>query len=376
MSDSSPLLEIFHRLRERQFPLGPQEYLNAERALARGFGLGSRQRLLTLCQTLWAKSREEQQQVAEVFDLVLPPVFTEQELEAYLHEREQEMQARAEKPDAPATPPTSHVPPSIGSSASLPSPTNVPGSIAGMQPKLNFAPQSSALEVNLPPPRVRNWPVNPAWDFVSQLPLTKRQLKGAWRYLRRMRRTGQRTELDVEGTIEQTYRQGVLTEPVLMARRTNQARLLLLVDEGGSMVPFRLMTQGLIESAQQSGLAEVVVRYFHDVPLRHLFSDARMSQVYAEKLEPRLESFAGSSVLILSDGGAARGNRDENRVRQSMIFLRKIRAQRSFAAWLNPTPKSRWIDTTAALIEEQGRVKMLSYDRAGVDAAIRALRGK
>lgn len=379
MSESSPLLEIFHRLRERQFPLGPQEYLNAERALACSFEVDSRKKLLFLCQTLWAKSREEQEIVAEVFDLVLPPVFSPQELDMYLNEREQEMQPHAEERVAPVTRQPPSVPPSDSGAPSLSSKTDVPGSAtitAAQSQKLNIVPRASAFEIHLPEPRVRDWPINPAWDFVSQLPLTKRQLKGAWRYLRRMRRSGQRIELDIESTIEQTYRQGVLLEPVLMARRTNQARLLLLVDEGGSMIPFRHLTQALIESAQQSGLAEVVVRYFHDMPLRYFFRAPQMSQQHAEKLETVLENFANSSVLILSDGGAARGTLDENRVSQSITFLRKIRRQRAFVTWLNPTPKSRWANTTAAMIEDQGRVKMLSYDRAGVDAAVRALRGK
>ena len=71
--ESSSLLEAFYKLRERQFPLGVQEYLNALRAISRGFGIGSRERLVFMCQTLWAKSTDEQRQIAEVFELILPP---------------------------------------------------------------------------------------------------------------------------------------------------------------------------------------------------------------------------------------------------------------------------------------------------------------
>lgn len=373
MNDASPLLEIYHRLRARQFPLGPQEYETAQRALARGFGLGSRQQLLFLCQTLWAKSLSEQEQVREVFELVLPPEFSEQELNDYLTHCEQTATSAPERtPTRQAPQPTAAQTPSGASTATA----SGGGALPEVQHTLSLTTQAAALDINLPEPRVQDWPVNPRWDFISELPLTNRQLKGAWRYLRRMRRIGQRVELDIEGTLEQTYRQGVMLEPVLRPRRTNQARLLLLVDEGGSMTPFRYLTQALIESAQQSGLAEVTVRYFHDVPLRYLFSDPRMNRQHAEKLEIVIERFAGGSVLILSDGGAARGSFDENRVKQTLSFLGKLRGQRCHVAWLNPVPAARWAGASVEVIRAEGRAKLVNYDRLGVDVAVRGLRGK
>lgn len=373
MTDTSPLLEIYHRLRARQFPLGPQEYETAQRALLRGFGLGSRQQLLFLCQTLWAKSRSEQEQVREVFDLVLPPELTARELHDYLtHCEHTETSAPERTPTRQAPQPTAPQTPSGAPTATAAG----GGALPEVQHTLSLTKQTAAQEINLPEPRVQDWPVNPRWDFVSELPLTSRQLKGAWRYLRRMRRIGQRVELDIEGTLEQTYRQGVMLEPVLRPRRTNQARLLLLVDEGGSMTPFRYLTQALIEAAQQSGLAEVKVRYFHDVPLHYLFSDPRMNRQHAEKVETVIERFAGGSVLILSDGGAARGSDDKNRVRQTLEFLGKLIGQRCYVAWLNPTPAVRWAETSFEKVSADAWIKLLCYDRLGVDRAIRALLGK
>src|SRR5262249_46127127 len=212
-------------------------------------------------------------------------------------------------------------------------------------------------------------------DFIGQLPITKRQMKASWRYLRLMRRTGQRVELDVPGTIEQTYRQGVLLEPVLMPRRTNQAQLLILTDEGGSMVPFRQTTQARLESAAQGGLRRVAFYFFHDVPLLYLFNNPLMSQKYAEEIDKALENFSGAGVLILSDGGAARGNLDENRVKQTVNFLRKLRDRKLNVAWLNPVPAERWAGTTAEKIREECGVKITTYDREGVDAPVAAMPG-
>jgi uncharacterized protein len=378
--ESSSLLEAFYKLRERQFPLGVQEYMNALRAISRGFGVGSRERLVFMCQTLWAKSTDEQRQIAEIFELILPPSLSEKELIEYLNAVEKES-GQPGKIKAPAqhTAPEAASPSSIESRKApedqlQPAPSDVPS--ARIQHRLNFTAQSSPTEIDLPAPPVRDWPINPDIDFIGQLPITRRNMKTSWRYLRQMRRIGQRVELDIPGTIEQTYKQGVMLEPVLMPRRTNQAQLLILTDEGGSMVPFRQTTKALLESAAQGGLWRVTFYFFHDIPLLYLFNNPLMRQKHAKEIDEAVESFSGAGVLILSDGGAARGNLDENRVKQTANFLKKLRERRLNIAWLNPVPAERWVGTTAERIREECGMKMMNYDRIGLDAAVAALRGK
>jgi hypothetical protein len=377
--ESSPLLKAFYKLRERQFPLGVQEYLNALRAISRGFGVGSRERLVFMCQTLWAKSPEEQRQVAEVFDLILPPSLSKEELSEYLNAVDKEGRQSKEIKGLDQRRATKTAPNRPIESGKAPEDQRqpAPGAVQAprIQPRLNFTTQSSPAEIDLPAPPVRDWPVNPDLDFIGQLPITRRNMKASWRYLRLMRRIGQRVELDIPGTIEQTYKQGVMLEPVLMPRRTNQAQLLILTDEGGSMVPFRQTTQALLESAAQGGLRRVTFYFFHDVPLVYLFNNPLMSQKHAEEIDKTLENFSGAGALILSDGGAARGNLDENRVKQTANFLRKLRERRLNVAWLNPVPAERWAGTTAEGIREECRVKMMTYDRVGMDDAVNVLRG-
>jgi uncharacterized protein with von Willebrand factor type A (vWA) domain len=378
--ESAPLLKAFYKLRERQFPLGVQDYLNALRAISRGYGAGSREKLIFMCQTLWAKSPDEQRQVAEVFELILPPTLSEKELGEYLNavEKESGQHEETKGPDRHRAPEVA-APGPIESGKAIedhqrPAQSDVPP--AQNQPRLNFTAQSSPTGIDLPAPPVRDWPINPDMDFIGRLPITRRNMKASWRYLRLMRRTGQRVELDVPGTIEQTYKQGVLLEPVLMPRRTNQAQLLILTDEGGSMVPFRQTTQALLESAAQGGLRRVAFYFFHDVPLLYLFNNPLMSEKHAEEIDKTLENFSGDGVLILSDGGAARGNLDENRVKQTANFLKKLLERRLNLAWLNPVPAERWAGTTAEMICEDCGMRMMSYRRAGLDAAMAALRGK
>jgi hypothetical protein len=377
--ESSPLLEAFYKLRERQFPLGVQEYLNALRAISRGFGVGSRERLVFMCQTLWAKSADEQRQVAEVFEMILPPSLSEKELIEYLNAVEKESGRHGKiKASAQHRAPEAASPSSIESGkAPEDQPQTAPGDVpsARTQHRLNFTAQSSPTEIDLPAPPVRDWPINPDLDFIGQLPITRRNMKASWRYLRQMRRIGQRVELDIPGTIEQTYKQGVMLEPVLMPRRTNQAQLLILADEGGSMVPFRQSTQALLESAAQGGLRRVGIYYFHDVPLIYLFNNPLMRQKHAEEIDMTLEKFSGAGVLILSDGGAARGNLDESRVKQTATFLKNACERGLNVAWLNPVPMERWGGTTAEKICEECGMKMMSFDRTGLESAVNSMRG-
>ena len=378
--ESSPLLEAFYKLRERQFPLGVQEYMNALRAISRGFGVGSRERLVFMCQTLWAKSPDEQRQVAEIFELILPPSLSEKELSEYLNAVEKESSQPEEIKGSDqhrALDSTPTRPIESGKESEdqrQPEPGDVPS--IWIRPRLNFTSQSSPTEIDLPAPPVRDWPINHHMDFIGQLPITRRNMKVSWRYLRLMRRIGQRVELDIPGTIEQTYKQGVMLEPVLMPRRTNQAQLLILTDEGGSMVPFRQTTQALLQSAAQGRLRRVTSYFFHDVPLLYLFNNPLMRQKHAEEIDKAFENFSGAGVLVLSDGGAARGNLDENRVKQTANFLKKLRERRLNVAWLNPVPAERWAGTTAERIREECGVKMRNYDRDGLGAVANALRGK
>jgi len=62
-------------------------------------------------------------------------------------------------------------------------------------------------------------PLNRFIQISEYPPLTRRQMKQSWRYLRRMLREGVPTELDVEATIKRISRQGVLLEPVIVPRR-------------------------------------------------------------------------------------------------------------------------------------------------------------
>jgi uncharacterized protein with von Willebrand factor type A (vWA) domain len=205
-------------------------------------------------------------------------------------------------------------------------------------------------------------------------PVTRRQMKQSWRYLRRPVREGIPIELDIEATVNQIGQQGVLLEPVLVPRRVNRTELLLLIDQDGSMVPFHTLSHRLAETAVRGGrLGKAGIYYFHNCPMHYLYHDSyhQEAEAIADML-PRLPT--RTAVLIFSDAGAARGGYSEERIELTEKFVTQLKQRVRYIAWLNPMPQKRWFGTTADEIARL--VPMFEMTRRGLQDAIAVLRGR
>ncbi|WP_260675909.1 MULTISPECIES: hypothetical protein [Nostocales] len=206
-------------------------------------------------------------------------------------------------------------------------------------------------------------------------PVTERQMKQIWRYLRRPVREGAATELDVEATVNQIGCQGLLLHPVLVAPRVNRAEMLLLIDQDGSMVPFHALSRRLAETALRGGrLGNAGIYYFHNCPIDYLYRDPyHQEAVLVSDIVNHICS-ERTAVLIFSDAGAARGGLNEERYDLTKEFLGKLKQRVRYIAWLNPMPKKRWFGTTAYEIARL--VPMFEVSRRGLQDAIGVLRGR
>lgn len=376
---TAPLLDLFLRLRGLRFSLGASEYMLALEALAAGFGVGSREELMLMCQTVWAKSRDEQAQVARALDAALPRVLSADELEEMRKQAAASLTSGA--PDAVIADRMRSL------TQRRPSRTRAElearrgaregyGGEYGDADGAGFDDAQGADEAADEGARLRLRVERARNDFElrPRPPISNRQLRHGWRFYRLMRRDGPRTELDVQATIEEIHRLGEMLAPVLVPRARNLARLLILVDEGGSMIPFRQGTRALLDSAQQGDLGDVSVLYFYNVPGSVLFRDRELSD--ALPIRYSLKPFKRGGVLVISDAGAARGFFDESRLRRTVKFARTLKRLPVSAAWLNPTPESRWKHTTAEAIIKQSAIPMFTLDPAGIVGVVEALRGR
>ncbi|MEH2026504.1 VWA domain-containing protein [Nostoc sp.] len=211
--------------------------------------------------------------------------------------------------------------------------------------------------------------------IVNDLPVTHRQMKQGWRYLRQFSREGPPIELDMEATIQQVAQYGVLLNPVLVPRRTNRIELLLLIDQDGSMVPFHHLSQQLADTALRGGrFSRVRVYYFHNCPDEYLYRDRY--HLEAEPIDDCLSKLPKTRTvcLIFSDAGAARGGFSSRRRRLTKFFLKELRQYVRYSTWLNPVPRDRWETTTAQDIA--ALVPMFEVNRQEFYRAINVLRGR
>jgi uncharacterized protein with von Willebrand factor type A (vWA) domain len=209
-------------------------------------------------------------------------------------------------------------------------------------------------------------------DFKAYYPISRRYMVYSWRYLRRMVADGREDVLDVEGTIAKVCEQGFFLEPKYSRREQNHADLLLLIDQEGSMTPFHRFTRDLVETAQyESNIEQVRVGYFHNVPAEYIYRDPYLTEkvLFASILA---ECDGNTSVLIVSDGGAARGDRRSERFSATAEVLWHIKQHTKLIAWLNPVPPERWQGTTAQFLAHL--VQMYPLDPHGLNQAIAQIR--
>lgn len=377
-----PLLHgLFRELVAQGVPIGTRDYLDGLRALAAGYGSspdgqGERQALARLAQTLWARSDEEHRLIARWFahipatpaDLLAAVDATLAHLDA----------ARADTPGTVGTA-TPAPPTSIGSPAAAPgghtpdSPAMAPGDDPAT-PRARISFSSVQEGTGLPVPRL---PLSPALgeDYVlhPQALIKPRDLTVLWRRYRRGTRGGPRTELDIDATVEERCRRGLLLRPACRPRRSNAARLLILADTSPSMDPWRPFLVSLAESLPFGRLARAETGYFSNLPRRQLY--ARPDLRDPQPLGDVLRRFNGAGLLIVSDAGSARGYLNRRRANQTADLLDELLTHCPAIVWLNPMPRARWAGTTAELIAANTRVPMLPLDATHLLRAIDILRG-
>ncbi|ONH52517.1 hypothetical protein CcI49_33895 [Frankia sp. CcI49] len=381
MSPGPPpfVTDLIDQLRRRAFMLGPEDVAALRQALAAGFGWSSRAALEDLCVTLWAKSDREADVVRAAFlrvdvpDLD-PPAAAEDEPAADLDASRSDAE-----PDAVASPAAEEVRAEpMGGLPALPAP-----SFASVDRRLVLVPR---------------------------YPVSEREIAQAWRRVRRPVRVGPAVEVDVDASLRRRCDSGVATAPVLVARRRNAVRMLVLIDAGGSMTPYADYVEHVRRALTETARSETTtVRYFHNVPapspdrrLLDTLSDPfagnldeillRISPlpngaVYADPALTRAERLADlldlddaaaggpTGAVVIGDAGAARGRYDPVRLLDTIALLKALRERCGRLVWLNPTPVGRWAGSTAGRVSRHVPMFPLAT-KAGLDTAVEALRGR
>jgi uncharacterized protein len=344
------ITRAFISLRQSGFKLGVGELLAAREAVAGEFG-ETKEELAQTLKILWCHSRSQQSQFDPIWEsLEVTPTPKPPEKTPEKQPNPETHQERVEEP---------------------PEITPLPPQETVIEPK----PESelSSLPIRAPFTPAENEDTSALQTYY---PITRRSLIYNWRYLRRSVADGPLNVLDVNATIEQVTNQGFYLAPVYRRQERNDAHLLLLLDQNGSMTPFHRFESDLVETALYESSLErekVNVLYFHNVPAASVYKDLYLTEPVA--IETVLANCdRQTSILIVSDAGAARGYRELKRIRATTSFLFKLKQYSSLIAWLNPMPEERWIGSSAEIIANL--IPMYEMDNDGLSNAIDVVRGQ
>lgn len=112
-------------------------------------------------------------------------------------------------------------------------------------------------------------------DFREDRIVDNRQFMQALRKLRQFstKLDIPKTELDINGTIDKTCNNGGMLEIVMEKPRKNAVKLLLLMDSGGTMIPYSSLMNELFQSVNKSNhYKDVKVYYFHNCIYSKLYN--------------------------------------------------------------------------------------------------------
>lgn len=339
--------KIFHRLRKSGWNLGVNEYIAALDAIRGGIGSENLDKLKLVLELLWCHSFDQQGLFAtiwqrEITDLAETPTESTDEIATSIEE---------------ITETSTQISPSLQTQQPLP-------------PSQQATPELAPLPIRTP---YTSLDVEDFPQLRLYFPVTRRSLAYLWRYLRRPVADGARDVLDIEATVNQAAQQGFYLSPSYRRREVNRAHLLLFIDQDGSMTPCHRFSRDLVETAQQDKTIETVsVYYFHNIPSTHVYQDAHLTlPIPLEKVLAQCDR--ETSILVVSDAGAARGYRRMERIRATTEFTVKLKQYTSLICWLNPIPKNRWSGSSAELISYIIPMQQMNDD--GMSNAIDIIRG-
>ena len=178
--------------------------------------------------------------------------------------------------------------------------------------------------------------------------LGTRQMQMVLRRLRKFARQGAAEELDINSTIYETAKQGIL-DVQLVPERRNRIKVLMLFDVGGSMDAHIAQCEKLF-SAAKTEFKTLEYFYFHNCLYDYVWKDnARRSSTRMNTWDLLNTYGKDYRVIVVGDasmapyelksiGGSVEYMNDES----GDVWLRRLRNHFEKTAWLNPEVHSYW----------------------------------
>ena len=203
----------------------------------------------------------------------------------------------------------------------------------------------------------------------------------ALKKLRELKREGAQEELDIEETIDKTAKEGGEIELVFNRSRENSVRIILLMDTGGSMLPYTELCERLFSAASQmEHFKEFKYYFFHNCVYQDIYEDiANYKRVPTEKFLSNFDKryklvFVGDARMAFSELFDVNGCIDYFSTNEmpGIEWLLKIKERFPHSVWLNPTHRNYWGHYTVDSISKVFPMFELTID--GLKDAIKSLK--
>ena len=203
-------------------------------------------------------------------------------------------------------------------------------------------------------------------DFRDDRVLDNRQFQMAFRKLRQFssRLDIPETELDINGTVDKTCNHGGCLQIVMQKPRKNAVKLLLLMDSGGTMIPFSSLLNDLFQAIHKSNhYKDVKTYYFHNCIYSKMYKTPECENgdwVDTEWMFRNVDS--DYKVIIVGDAAMApeelysdTGNyRGPNGGLSGYEWLQLVKKKYKKVVWLNPKMapgRAPWREAETAIKE-------------------------
>jgi len=201
-------------------------------------------------------------------------------------------------------------------------------------------------------------------DFRDDRVMTNRQFQLAFRRLRQFssRLDTSERELDIDKTVDETCNQGGVLKIEMRKPRKNSVKLLLLMDSGGTMIPYSSLLNDLFQAVNKSNhYKEVKCYYFHNCIYSHVYKTPECENgdwVETKWLFRNTDSdykviIVGDAAMapeeLYSDTGNYRGPNDGLSGEQ---WLLSVKRHYKKVVWLNPKMapgKAPWREAETAV---------------------------
>jgi len=228
---------------------------------------------------------------------------------------------------------------------------------------------------------VKVWDKREYKNLDDSVELGVRNIKVALRRLRKFARTGAPDELDLDGTIRKSAREGYL-DIVLRPERRNAVKVLLFLDIGGSMDSHVKLCEELF-SAARTEFKSLEFFYFHNCLYESVWKDNRRRHDEKTQTWDVLHRFPHDyRVVFVGDatmspyevtypGGSVEHWNEE----PGALWLQRVCNVYERMVWLNPTPRAHWDHTASIQVVREiiGPQRMFPLTIEGLDGAMREL---